>query len=240
MRKKQAFTLAEVLITLGIIGIVAAMTLPTLVAKYKDKELASRTKKAYSAIQQAAQLALATYRTPGDYSSLFDITKTSAEVMKNYQKYFNGAKYCEPETGNKECMGLHYMIKYSGKYQSQNGTVNSGSKMYNLPRIVLNDGTVIAVEQKNDEYREYECQQYNEDGSLGEMRTCKSNYIAIIQFDVNGNKLPNQFGRDAFQILVYKNEIIPGGASFYGIDSLKSILSGGAPIYTDYKPGEKW
>ena len=39
MRYKYAFTLAEVLITLGIIGVVAAMTLPALVTKYKDKEL---------------------------------------------------------------------------------------------------------------------------------------------------------------------------------------------------------
>ena len=38
MKKKNAFTLAEVLITLGIIGIVAAMTLPVLVGHYKKKE----------------------------------------------------------------------------------------------------------------------------------------------------------------------------------------------------------
>ena len=35
MNLKKAFTLAEVLITLGIIGVVAAMTLPTVVNKYK-------------------------------------------------------------------------------------------------------------------------------------------------------------------------------------------------------------
>ena len=39
MKKNSAFTLAEVLITLGIIGIVAAMTLPSLIAKYQDKVL---------------------------------------------------------------------------------------------------------------------------------------------------------------------------------------------------------
>ena len=36
-RKRFAFTLAEVLITLGIIGIVAAMTMPVLIAKYRSK-----------------------------------------------------------------------------------------------------------------------------------------------------------------------------------------------------------
>ena len=36
---QQAFTLAEVLITLGIIGIVAAMTIPNLMTKYYEKQV---------------------------------------------------------------------------------------------------------------------------------------------------------------------------------------------------------
>lgn len=47
---KYAFTLAEVLITLGIIGIVAAMTLPTLVQNHKNAELQTGLKKAYSVL----------------------------------------------------------------------------------------------------------------------------------------------------------------------------------------------
>ena len=36
--RRAAFTLAEVLITLGIIGVVAAMTIPTLITSYKEKQ----------------------------------------------------------------------------------------------------------------------------------------------------------------------------------------------------------
>ena len=43
--KHKAFTMAEVLITLGIIGIVAAMTLPALVAKYQKNVTSNRLKK---------------------------------------------------------------------------------------------------------------------------------------------------------------------------------------------------
>ena len=50
---KKSFTLAEVLITLGIIGIVAAMTLPSLIGNYKKKVLKEQFKVAYSLIQQA-------------------------------------------------------------------------------------------------------------------------------------------------------------------------------------------
>ena len=46
--KKHAFTLAEVLITLGVIGVVAAMTLPIVINSYKDQVQLSLFKKIYS------------------------------------------------------------------------------------------------------------------------------------------------------------------------------------------------
>lgn len=42
MYSQRAFTLAEVLITLGIVGVVAALTLPGLISKYKAKRLHSQ------------------------------------------------------------------------------------------------------------------------------------------------------------------------------------------------------
>lgn len=42
---KNAFTLAEVLITLGIIGVAAAMTMPSLIAEHKEKSTIARLKK---------------------------------------------------------------------------------------------------------------------------------------------------------------------------------------------------
>lgn len=53
---KKAFTLAEVLITLGIIGIVAAMTIPTLIAKYQKAQTVTILKESYSILQQAFRL----------------------------------------------------------------------------------------------------------------------------------------------------------------------------------------
>ena len=43
--RRAAFTLAEVLITLGIIGVVAALTIPTLIANYKKKQAISKLQK---------------------------------------------------------------------------------------------------------------------------------------------------------------------------------------------------
>ncbi|MBS5802818.1 MAG: type II secretion system protein [Brachyspira sp.] len=53
---KRGFTLAEVLITLGIIGVVAAMTLPAIVQKQNQKEATARLKKFYSTMSQAIML----------------------------------------------------------------------------------------------------------------------------------------------------------------------------------------
>ena len=55
-REKQAFTLAEVLITLAIIGVVAAMTIPTLIQDFKKREASVKIKRFYSAMTQAIQL----------------------------------------------------------------------------------------------------------------------------------------------------------------------------------------
>ena len=52
-RKSAAFTLAEVLITLGIIGVVAAMTMPSLMQHYKRQQATARIKKFVSVINQA-------------------------------------------------------------------------------------------------------------------------------------------------------------------------------------------
>lgn len=53
---KTAFTLAEVLITLGIIGVVAAMTIPTLIANHRAMVLKTQFKKSYSQLNQALVL----------------------------------------------------------------------------------------------------------------------------------------------------------------------------------------
>ena len=56
LHKKVAFTLAEVLISLGIIGVVAALTIPNVVSNYKKKVVETRLAKLYSVLNQAVEL----------------------------------------------------------------------------------------------------------------------------------------------------------------------------------------
>lgn len=55
---KKAFTLAEVLITLGVIGVVAAMTLSVLINKYRERQYVVGLKKAVAIIDNAYRLAI--------------------------------------------------------------------------------------------------------------------------------------------------------------------------------------
>ena len=82
-RKRTAFTLAEVLITLGIIGIVAATTLPTIINNYRVKVLENQFKKADSIIQQAVQKTANEY----GYTSLAELNVAGCATCDNNENY---------------------------------------------------------------------------------------------------------------------------------------------------------
>ena len=86
---KKGFTLAEVLITLGIIGIVAAMTLPSLVGNYKKKVTVTRLKKFYSTMQQAIQLAEKDYGDIEYWMPPQEAISNSTEFGKWFDKYLS-------------------------------------------------------------------------------------------------------------------------------------------------------
>ncbi|CCY24162.1 unknown [Brachyspira sp. CAG:484] len=242
----KAFTLAEVLITLSIIGIVAAMTLPTLVQKKQDKELISMTRKVYSDINNAFLLSQQDYGVLGDNSFLFSATDDNVTIAKNLAKYFNGAKVCE-KPSQKGCSQYYYELSYATKrYGSDDTTITSTS---NRPKIILNNGAIISVQsnQSGCEAKEYTETNYDEngrpiknpDGSVS-THTYTSTTCGNLTFDVNGNKKPNQFGRDAYGFLVNRNKLKPS-ASHLGGNSLNNILTGKDQLeYETYQKGQQF
>ncbi len=82
MTKRFGFTLAEVLITLGIIGVVAAMTMPTLINSTQGAQYKSAFKKALSAISQAVTLNVALDEVDfGDIDTTNTMTKILSQRM---------------------------------------------------------------------------------------------------------------------------------------------------------------
>ena len=82
----KGFTLAEVLITLGIIGVIAALTIPTLINKTTNKELETAFKKNYSMVQNAYKKA---YYDNGNIPPNFDDKTDIDEFFSNFKR----AKY---------------------------------------------------------------------------------------------------------------------------------------------------
>lgn len=75
-----AFTLAEVLITLGIIGVVAALTMPALIAKYDEMVIVNKLKRSYSEIANAIELRKSELGT-SDYAEQFNPNLSSTEQL---------------------------------------------------------------------------------------------------------------------------------------------------------------
>lgn len=210
---KKGFTLAEVLITLGIIGVVAAMTIPTLMNNIADAQLKTSFKKAYSIASQAWQQAVTDNQgvftgkggwgdcpwadgTPvGDsYTNPVD---GRAEAFKSKMKV---AKSCINEKG---CWPDDYEF-----VQYVEGTNKTGAMSPYSYSWLTADGMCWAVPWK--------------DGD-------ESLFIV----DTNCNKNPNKLGQDIFAFLLGVDGVI---YSYFGDKSAtsKAVTSGlVCPFVTD-------
>ncbi len=128
--RKLAFTLAEVLITLGIIGIVAAMTIPNLITNYQKKQTALEVKKAYTELNQILKMAIADYGEPSgwDYYKANELPLWVQTYFEPYVKV-SGAKTC---TSMEECLGLP--LPYSLKF-AKPGSVNTQVGQYAVSKL---------------------------------------------------------------------------------------------------------
>lgn len=215
---------------MGIIGIVAALTMPSVIAKFQDKVLITATKKSYSVIQNALFFAQADEGLIGDNTNLFDVTQSDLELAKKFQKYFNGAIICESRT-TKGC-SKYYDITY--KYATKqvlNGSTIGESLDY--PKLILIDGTVLTLRQQPSCGNTwYSCEKddkgYCKKDESGNDIMIKEGDDACgyIYFDVNGVKGPNQYGRDAYSLKIRQKDLTGIYYNPSGAQSLKNILSG--------------
>ena len=106
--RKIAFTLAEVLITLGISGVVAALTMPTLMANHRKQVVETRLAKFYSTINQAIRTAEADYGDANQWDRLEygfnedeDGNPTTSKALAWFEKYLKPyLKYTKYEVDN--------------------------------------------------------------------------------------------------------------------------------------------
>ena len=175
-KKKAAFTLAEVLITLGIIGIVAAMTLPMLIAKYQKLVATTQLKRIYSILANAEMLAISDY---GD--------------RKNWDYPISGREpYTPPPISNTD-----FFKKYYEPYFKTSGARERASfrdyKVYNYNGVDANWGSGPAAKAF--------FRQFDESCLTG----WSNNQFVTFTIDLNCEKRPNIIGRDVFDIATVRD-----------------------------------
>ena len=140
----NAFTLAEVLITLGVIGVVAAVTMPTVIKNYQKKQTVTQLKKAYSELSQAMNIAqkdlgmfedwdLVDFPTPADRNQYFydNVLKPNLKIVK----------YCAPSSN--DCWADEIYTLKKTKYNIWAGACNSfiTASGYSVYYWIHNGGT---------------------------------------------------------------------------------------------------
>ena len=185
--KETGFTLAEVLITIGIIGVVAAMTLPALINNNRNKALETAFKKNYSAISQALNMYYAQNgeRLTPEYIGFHKLKPVLT-------KYMNVLHDCGFGHSDEDSACIPYSsdsTKSSNVYKNFNGTNTIVLSLFDDGQFILNDGSLILLE--------------NTGGTT-----------LIISVDVNGYlKNPNRLGQDLFMFQIdNKGNLLPMGA----------------------------
>jgi len=130
----SAFTLAEALITLAIIGVIAAITIPTLLQKTNEEELKTAYKKMYSNLSQA------TTKLVMDSGGTL---KGDKDFVNRFSKYLNVSKLCTASEIYGNCW--HKM----GEFKYLDGTPATGYG--NEPGMILNDGSFVFFANRTDD-----------------------------------------------------------------------------------------
>ena len=211
-RKHNGFTLAEVLVTLGIIGVVSAMTVPTLVQNYQRKSFVTQLHKVYSEIGQAAER----YKSDNNYVSLKEsrIVGNKEELNRFVKTYFKVVKDC----------GGSYTPCFADSYNKidSNESVTLASHEC-WSTVVLASGTAVCFDTGNAESRPADSD-VNNDGVIDEndrINNAGTNAGAAmsIEIDVNGLQGPNIIGRDLFYVDVLPDGTVvdsEGGSGYFG------------------------
>jgi prepilin-type N-terminal cleavage/methylation domain-containing protein len=130
---RRGFTLAEVLITLGIIGVVAALTIPNIVRKVQNRALHIAFKKYYSVLSNAINTM--NYER-GEVAKSADLE--SANLYYELRQYLNVSKDC----GMQSCLSFAQLIQ---TYKTYNNA-NINASLLDNGQLILNDGSFLMFE----------------------------------------------------------------------------------------------
>ena len=191
-KTKKAFTLAEVLIALVVIGVIAAITVPALIESYNEHHKIAQIKKTYATLNNAFALSIA-----NGGSGLFDVEANDFKTVENfYNSYLkNQLSVIKTCYNKKGCWnsGDTKNMNGSNVYYNRTG-VGVGA---DIITAILADGTFINVDV------------YGSASIWTYFGTRVQNNGLVIFFDINGEKKPNTVGKDIFPLIYSERGIVP-------------------------------
>lgn len=172
-KKYKAFTMAEVLMALLVIGVVTALAIPNLINDFKNAELKTAWKKAYADFSAVAQ-EFAFY----NHGNLFGVFTSTNDAVDKFSNYMTITTKCSAGSslGQNGC--------WSQKMYNFSGTEFDYWDLSTWSRMVLNNGSMVAFGAVT-----YSCT-YN--------RSARQDACAAIAIDINGFSGPNTVGKDIY------------------------------------------
>lgn len=207
------FSLAELLIAVAIIGVIAALTIPGVIANYQRKALLTQLQKSYVELQESLLILKTENYQKGLYGSSLN-KKSSTSIRNSAGKFLLGyykiTQDCETDT--QPCFASKYAdlssMTYSD-YSCKGYSVNvaSGAAICIVPAS-------ITEEEVSDD--------------TGATTTKEIKNPAVVYIDVNGSKEPNIGGRDMFTFNIYEDftidEVDPASTDLSSLEEERENL----------------
>lgn len=210
--KKSGFTLAEVLITLGIIGVIAALVLPALVRQSSNREIMGRLSSNVTNLESAFTRAIEEEHVDEiRETEMWQHRGNNTEFIGEMKKYF-------PKISNfrLENAGVYYRNKdLTLNFMNNDGTENRNSSYAGEASqwtIELADGAVLFITF----YNPSPLNEAQLEAQAFDRGTVIKDIAAEIIIDANGANRPNVIGRDAFKFyLATDGKLYPHGSKEY-------------------------
>ena len=175
LNMKKGFTLAEVLIVIAIIGVVAALTVPNIMENYKRKVYVSQLQRSYNVVSNA----MAQLLVDQDVDTLADTYLVEVGGPERFMRDFlKTTKICNHGSNLSNCVADIY-------------TTRSGAKDWTVGQMYSSDVTACAILETGATF------------CVNPFDT--NNNTAFAMIDVNGLEEPNVSGRDFFPVYVHHN-----------------------------------
>ena len=181
---QKAFTLSEVLLSLVIMGVIAAITVPSLMNNINKQQYISAYLKMYSSICQVYN------RVKTDNGgSLDSVFQENDDYPRILQRYFSGSKVCSAYQTTGKC--------WPDKWYTISGGIVSSNENFSSS-LILNDGSIILFLHISSE-------------CTGSTELNTNTGCVRLRTDINGFKGPNRVGRDIYDFYLLDDRVIARG-----------------------------